>query len=216
MSNLFPINHGHPPKDHSVDCSTYQAAPQGVQFGGTSRAEGNLSYIPSPPHHDEAVCTLSAGNCTYCHAAIIPTTETPLIMCPFCGFLSNIRYCTVSCMLADSIGHSSSCMQYPTSQRLTSHELSVNFVHEQNPITSLNGLPDSPYRLRQKLFSLYCFTGQFPKLHKTWLKRVQASLTSPAFDTNESNKKTGEYAVFRSSLTGGVSRNNPDADVIFT
>jgi hypothetical protein len=197
----------------SLDDGITLQKPYGLSWGHGS-ANNQLCWRgPYPGRHTQAV---DVGNCTYCRSVILLGKETTLVMCPFCSPKSNVRYCAVSCLLVDVIGHCASCMQCPSSQALMKYELPNNFIYEQNPIVALNGLPDPPYRLRQKMFSMYCCSGKFPKLFKTWAKRFQNLSGITNFDMNESIKKTGEYAVFRSSLSGGSSRNNPDADIIFT
>lgn len=194
-----------------------------IQFGSYLPAADDANESPTPIHplssgsHDRPVnLQLFAGKCTYCHDAIYPTIEAPIFMCPGCGPMCNVRYCSVACLLVDVFNHCNSCMQYPASQRLVQPDLPMDVVYERDLMVALNGCPDSPFRLRQKSFSIYCHSGQFPKLYKAWAKRTDEFQVESGFDANESIKKTGDYAVFRSDLTGGSVRGNPHSDVIFT
>lgn len=221
------FHHGHPAPNGGVgpilthgSAGYYSSTPQ-PQIESQPLAEDlmNGSQINGPSQsYNSCALRLStfAGNCTYCREPLHPSTDAPQVMCPGCGPLCNIRYCSTSCLLVDVLDHSTRCMQYPASQREIHHKLPLHVIYEQNPISPLDGSRDTSYRLRQKTFSMYCFSGQFPKLYKTLAKRFKDLPVVPGFDEKESIKKTGDYAVFRSEVTGGASRVNPNADVCFT
>jgi hypothetical protein len=227
VSSQSSIDHGCPAPGLGVNSSSNPfsvgdypptALPQiGDQSPDSSYANDVYNNGPSQSH-DPRGMRLSpfAGNCSYCHVPVYPSIEAPLVLCPGCGPMCNIRYCSVACLLVDVLNHSICCMQCPASQRLIHHNLLADFIYEQNPIAPLDGLPDPPCRLRQKTFSMYCYSGQFPKLYKAWAKKLKDLPSIPGFDENESIKKTGDYAVFRSKITAGVLHDNPNADVIFT
>ena len=131
-----------------------------------------------------------------------------------------IRYCSVACLLVDSLAHSGRCMNYPASDRAAFHRLPGTFIYITNPIMSELGYSESPERFRQKAFSMYCSSGLFPKLFMAWMKNSTVILADQqgqnAIDPNETEKRTGDYAIFRSNVTLDPPRNNPSADVIYT
>ena len=196
-----------------------QAAPTRAGAPSSTGDHTNDAYnnTSMQSQNSQSLAMLGIGrNCTYCTTALHPSIESPVILCPGCGPMCNIRYCSTACLLVDALNHSAHCMHMPASQRLIQHNLSDDYIYERKPIAALDGFTDPPERLRQKAFSMYCYSGQFPKLYKTWAKKHQEVQVPPGFDENESIKKTGDYAVFRSEVTGGASRNNPNTDVIFT
>jgi hypothetical protein len=88
-------------------------------------------------------------------------------------------------------------------------------TYEPNSIVPLSGYDESAERFRQRAFSVYCSSGDFPRLFMAWAKKF--NYTRPqSFDVSESFKRTGEYAVFKSRATGPAQRSNPHADVIYT
>jgi len=109
-------------------------------------------------------------------------------------------------------------LKYPASARAAYHNLPRKyFIYVLNPITPQLGYFETPERSRQKAFSMYCSSGPFPKLLKTWMKKFGvADPDQQTFDTSEYFKKTGDYAVFRSDRTSPSPRLNPNAEVIFT
>lgn len=157
---------------------------------------------------------LPNGKCTFCHGPY--SIDASKAMCPGCGPMCNIRYCSTACLLVDALQHSAHCMQRPVPQGEVFQSLQAHRNFDQTPVFRLDGSRDPPHRFRQKMFSMYCYFGRFPKLYKTWAKRFDSLSMIPGFDENESIKKTGDYVVFRSEVTGGVPRRNPDADVIYT
>ena len=58
-------------------------------------------------------------SCTYCNVMVVASSETPQIMCLGCGLESNIRYCSIACLQADSYDHSESCAHWPIFQKVT-------------------------------------------------------------------------------------------------
>jgi hypothetical protein len=153
-------------------------------------------------------------SCTFCHDP--QSIDAFQVTCPGCGPKCNVRYCSTACLLVDAVQHSAHCMQRSFPQEEVFQSLQAHGSLAQTPIFRLDGSRDPPYRFRQKMFSLYCYSGRFPKLYKTWGKRSNSLSTMPGFDENESIKKTGDYVIFRSEVTGRAPRHNPDADVIYT
>lgn len=225
-----PAPHGHPVIEGTDPLTSNGASrnptsshqPQSVgAHAGSNPGIGytnNLNY--GPPSQTQGFNSLSlflfSTSCTYCQMPIHPDSDSPVVLCHGCGPMCNIRYCSTDCLLVDVLSHSPHCMHTPASQRLMQHSILENHIYEQNPLAALDGLPDPPYKARQKAFSIYSYSGQFPKLYKAWAKKFTNLPVVPGFDENESFKKTGQYAVFRSEITGGPSRNNPNAEIIFT
>jgi hypothetical protein len=152
--------------------------------------------------------------CTYCQERTIASNENPVFLCSGCGPYSNIRYCSIACLLADAYGHSQRCMRLSASERYMTHDIPEP-TYETNSIVPLSGYDESAERFRQRAFSVYCSSGDFPRLFMAWAKKF--NYTRPQnFDVSESFKRTGEYAVFKSRATGPAQRSNPHADVIYT
>lgn len=158
-----------------------------------------------------------AANCTSCGERTIPSTQTPQVLCAGCGPNSMIRYCSAACLLVDSFAHADHCMNYAASDRAAFHSLPGMFIYVAHPIISQLGHVESPERFRQRAFSMHCSSGAFPRLFMAWIKKSNVLLPSSLqIDLNETIKRTGDYAVFRSNLTLNPPRNNPNADVIYT
>jgi hypothetical protein len=180
---------------------------------------------PSPAGMDRMVTqTQNASqftvNCTYCGERTTPSIQAPQVLCSGCGPTSMIRYCSVACLLVDSLAHSGHCMNYSASDRAAFHSLPGMFIYITNPIMSEFGYSESPERFRQRAFSMYCSSGPFPKLFMAWMMNSAVILTGQqdqhAIDPNETVKRTGDYAIFRSNVTLDSPRSNPSADVIYT
>ena len=156
------------------------------------------------------------ARCSYCGECTIPCARPPQVLCSGCGPTSNVRYCSVACLLVDSMAHASVCMKY-TAHRPAFHELPGHFIYIENPITSEAGYVESPERYRQRAFSMHCSSGPFPKLLMAWMKKSSALLSgTSSIDPNETIKRTGDYVIFRSGSTQAPPQNNPNADVIYT
>jgi hypothetical protein len=159
-----------------------------------------------------------AAPCTYCGERTTPSEEARQVFCSGCGPGCDIRYCSVSCLLVDSLDHARHCMNYPASSRATYYNLPTKyFVYILNPIMPRLDYFETPERFRQKAFSMYCSTGSFPTIFMAWMKKASVTYPSPQLsDIREAAKRTGDYVVFRSNATGSPTRNNPNAEVIFT
>ena len=190
--------------------------------GNASFHNTDSSWDPDPVDTDKKMPMTPAvsgftANCTYCGYRTDPSIQNRQVICSGCGPTSSIRYCSVACLLVDSLDHSRHCMNYPASDRAAYHNLpSTFFVYVLNPIMPGLGYLETPERFRQKAFSMYCSSGSFPKLFRCWMKKSGIILTAqPHSDLNEKAKRTGDYAIFRSHHTLARPRDNPNAEVIF-
>ena len=156
--------------------------------------------------------------CAQCGERTAPTVEARQVICAGCGPVVGVRYCSVACLLVDSLHHASHCVKYPAFDRATYYNLPPHyFTYVSNPITPMLGYMESPERFRQRAFSMYCSSGPFPKLLMAWMKK--STFIHPieqGMDITEAFKKTGDYTVFRSTALGAGPRNNPNCDVILT
>lgn len=149
--------------------------------------------------------------CTHCGVQIA-ASQNSQISCPCCAPSRHIPYCSNVCLLADSYYHSNWCLQqHPR----PAPGINQGSSHTRSTIYPTLVSRASAERFRQMAFSKFCSSGSFPPLFVAWARKVNYRLVGN-FDENEWYKRTGDYAVFRSEVTGPAQRRNPDAEVIFT
>ena len=170
------------------------------------------SYLTSPAGgmlvNNSAQVAMSSHDsfrCTFCDTISYPTMQQPLVFCEGCGPQSNIRYCSISCLLVHALRHSRycQCMQLPQHLRMSIHLVPSEYILEQNSLISLFPEGDSPEKFRQKAFSTYCHSGPFPEVARAWSKVYPAhnlDLTETAW------KRTGSQELLSLSYCSTVSR----------
>ncbi|PQE32953.1 hypothetical protein CJF32_00001443 [Rutstroemia sp. NJR-2017a WRK4] len=171
---------------------------------------------PSMNAHLQPGCLQIEFNCSHCTYRCYGTAQNPIVLCHGCGVSSNIRYCSVACLLADSMAHSSICMQHPDVLRSIVPPCPEQYLYLLDPIISLDGGFNSPEYFRQRAFAMYCRSGQFPQLLRAWARKSSLVRTIDGHDLGESLNKTGHYFIFRSRATGDGYRWNPDSTVLCT
>ncbi|PQE05872.1 hypothetical protein CJF31_00004621 [Rutstroemia sp. NJR-2017a BVV2] len=171
---------------------------------------------PSMNAHLQPGCLQVEFNCSHCTYRCYGTARIPIVLCHGCGVGSNIRYCSVACLLADSLAHSSICMQHPDVLRSIVPPCPEQYLYLLDPIISLNGGFNSPEYFRQRGFAMYCRSGQFPQLLRAWARKNSLVRTIDGHDLGESLNKTGHYFIFKSRATGDGYRWNPDSTVLCT
>lgn len=156
-------------------------------------------------------------NCTFCHERITATVQTPFALCSGCGPSGYTYYCSVECLLLDAQTHSVHCLNYPASERAAYHNLPQQYLYVKDPLYQVDGPRESPEKFRQRTFAMYCSSGPFPNLLQAWTKVHGVPQNLEGRDISESTqKRTGDYYIFRSRQTADGLRPNPDSDVIFT
>jgi hypothetical protein len=161
-----------------------------------------------------AQCHNTNNNCTFCKAIFVPTVEYPASLCPFCLNHSGIIYCSTACQLADSYHHTAACQHNPSYARVLVQMSTPNATLrvEKFPIRNLSYYDISPECFRQKAFSMFCRTGQFPDLLTLWC-RFKGVGTSRSLMGRDSSKHIGDYFIFRSHVTARIL-SYPPVDVI--
>jgi hypothetical protein len=194
------------------DSRTEQGS-RGRRNGGSGNGEGPAKALLTTQHR-HTLCTQPAEFAVCTHCLRIPTggLETQII-CPGCGSDHYVRYCSVACLLADSYDHAAACLGRPVPPRLFPTNLPQPI--RQSLTTIIPNGREGPERFRQRAFSMFCSTGPFPKILLAWARKMNYSLDTTV-NANDWFKKTGDYAIFRSDVTGQPNRYNPNADVIFT
>jgi hypothetical protein len=153
--------------------------------------------------------------CSLCLEPGFATLSTPLVLCPGCGPLCNIRYCSITCLLANAYDHSYQCMNFPASQRLAFHNLPTQFVYEKDPIMAINPWAViSAEQFRQKAFSMYGRFRPFSPVLKLGAEQnlSKKRVTGPGILRPE--QVIGDYYVFRCATTVEPLENSK-SDVIF-
>jgi hypothetical protein len=93
-------------------------------------------------------------SCTYCNVMVVASSETPQIMCLGCGLESNIRYCSIACLQADSYDHSESCVHWPIFQKVTyfglPESLHPDSSYQEDPVYSPSCCSDSAENSRRQ------------------------------------------------------------------
>jgi hypothetical protein len=171
---------------------------------------------PSMNAHLRPGCLQVEFNCSHCNYRCYGTVQNPIVLCHGCGVSSNIRYCSVACLLADSMAHSSYCMQHPDVLRSIVSPCTEQYLYLLDPIISLNGGFNSREYFRQRAFAMYCRSGQFPQLLRAWARKNSLVRSLDGHDLGKSLNKTGHYFIFKSRATGDGYRWNPDSTVLCT
>ena len=96
--------------------------PSGGNFGlGTESSHATaLPISVSDPRRETYICN-------HCRLQFFPNAENPLVLCPDCGFSSNIRYCSMACLRDAETQHSGHCQRYPVASRLFIENIPVPY-----------------------------------------------------------------------------------------
>lgn len=155
--------------------------------------------------------------CTYCQIIFTPSLLEPLFLCPGCGPSTyEPQYCSVECLLTDAYRHAARCACYPGYCRLFPASLPSPYcVYEENALMNENQESGSPELFRQRMFSMFCRYGTFPRLSKAWSSRhflypYQRDLMEPDY-----KKLTGIYHVFTPRDWVRETHPNANTDVLF-
>ncbi|TEY70220.1 hypothetical protein BOTCAL_0109g00080 [Botryotinia calthae] len=190
---------------------------------GWSRQQLSSSAIVNagPRTHTEPDTARIPFVCTYCNDYHCATIDSPMILCHACGPDSGIKYCSIACLLAESLGHADVCQEILddsetfTISRPTAYQIYYNGVLAA-PLTFGTTFKKSIYAYRQKVFAMYCSSGPFPKIRAAWARQNNTLPTLPEQDAIETTNKTGSYFVFKSALTSNNNLMNLDNTVICT
>ncbi|EPE30344.1 hypothetical protein GLAREA_03311 [Glarea lozoyensis ATCC 20868] len=159
----------------------------------------------------------TAFRCSLCLESGFATLSAPLVLCPGCGPLCNIRYCSVACLLANAYDHAHQCMNFPASQRLAYHNLPLQYVYEKDPIMPINPWTVvSAEQFRQKAFSMYGSLSLFQPDLNPDTRRPLPKHRVTGLSVFSNKQILGEYHVFRSATTTAGYLLQPKAEVIFT
>jgi hypothetical protein len=195
----------------------------GYPIGHGTTLGGNTGSGGVPMNHAQTAQHLHARHplppafavCTYCMKLPSGGPESQVI-CPGCGPDHYVRYCSVACLLADSLDHSLCCLRRPTTPRSFEPNLPQHIYRSLTPMAPpLTVSIETPERFRQRTFSIFCSSGPYPPILASWARKMNIDLHGVVNGTDWF-KKAGDYAIFRSDSTGLPSRPNPKADVIFT
>lgn len=169
---------------------------------GNTHAHPSISEDQLSEQNSQHQANPSAYVCSCCKLERYATPNEPIYICPFCGLLNNVRYCSRVCILADSFEHASKCAKYPASNSAIIIDPPSHYVYDKDALMSLHGWgnPDSAALVRQKIFSMYCSTGKFPEVCKAWSMKeeTRAGTYSPNFRETP-HRVTGDYHIFCSS-----------------
>ncbi|KAF7933736.1 uncharacterized protein EAE98_003445 [Botrytis deweyae] len=190
---------------------------------GWSRQQLSSSAIinSGPRTHTEPDTARIPFDCTYCRGHHHATIDSPMVLCHGCGPNGGIKYCSIACLLAESLAHANVCQESVddsetfTISRPTAHQIYYTGILAA-PLTFGTTFQKSIYAYRQKVFAMYCRSGPFPKIHKAWARQNNTLPTVPEQDAVEATKKTGSYFVFKSALTSNSNHMNLDSTVICT
>ncbi|TGO07928.1 hypothetical protein BTUL_0236g00080 [Botrytis tulipae] len=190
---------------------------------GWSRQQlsGSAIINSGPRTHTEPDTARIPFDCTYCNGHHYATIDSPMVLCYGCGPNSGIKYCSIACLLAESLAHANVCQECVddsgtfTISRPTAYQIYYTGILAA-PLTFGTTFKKSIYAYRQKVFAMYCRSGPFPQVHIAWARRNNTLPTLPEQDAIEATKKTGSYFVFKSALTSNNNRMNLDSTVICT
>lgn len=190
---------------------------------GWSRQQISSSAIinSGPRTHTEPDTARIPFDCTYCNGHHYATIDSPMVLCHGCGPNSGIKYCSIACLLAESLTHANICQESAddseafTISRPTAYQVYYTGILAA-PLTFGTRFKKSIYAYRQKVFAMYCRRGPFPQVHIAWARRNNTLPTLPEQDAIEATKKTGSYFVFKSALTSNNNHMNLDSTVICT
>lgn len=176
-------------QDYEGHAHSHPAVTQGQSPGHSSQPDQN-EVISSP------------FICVCCKVMRYPTSEEPVYFCPFCGPLTNVRYCSRACILADAFEHAGHCVNYAASQSAVIISPPSHYIYDKDAISSLQSwdVQTNQELIRQKIFSMYCFSGPFPEVCRAWSKKLETRVDMyPADLCEASTKVTGDYHIFRST-----------------
>lgn len=178
--------------------------------GETSTSEPHIAQ----QHRTHHTLPAEFAVCTHCLKYPTSGPETQVI-CPGCGSDHYVRYCSVACLLADAYDHATCCLRRPVPPRLFPTNLPQPIRQSMTTLNPPPNMIETPEKFRQRTFSMFCSTGPFPQILLAWARKMNYNLEATVNGTDWF-KKTGDYAIFRSEVTGLEHRFNPNADVIFT
>ncbi|TGO40623.1 hypothetical protein BHYA_0034g00430 [Botrytis hyacinthi] len=174
-----------------------------------------------PRTHTEPDTARIPFDCTYCNGHYYATIDSPMVLCHGCGPNSGIKYCSIACLLAESLAHANICQESAddsetfTISRPTAYQIYYTGILAA-PLTLGTKFKKSIYACRQKVFAMHCRSGPFPQVHIARARQNNTLPTLPEQDAIEATKKTGSYFVFKSALTSNNNRMNLDSTVICT
>ena len=156
-------------------------------------------------------------DCTFCLNEFSPTAISPLYLCPGCGpDFHAPRYCSVECLLTDTLQHANQCARFPAYARNSKNYVaSPHYVYDQNALMTSAAQQESPEMFRQRTFSLYCRYGAFPKLAAAWCRRNSRYPFTKLLCDLDGEKLTGIYHVFESGHLRPGLVPNFQASVLF-
>lgn len=171
--------------------------------GSSDKSSGGFSpprmMSQGPVNPSLPVTTLT---CTSCSLRVTATDRNPGFLCAYCGVHCNIRYCSVVCLLADSVYHAPRCIGIGQPNRLTAFNPPATIVFEQRPIQYYDRSEETPGKFRQRCYHMYAFAGMFPEVVQAWGLKGPTEAERIARFTLEGNlKKTGQYYIFRSAIS---------------
>ncbi|TGO57476.1 hypothetical protein BCON_0065g00360 [Botryotinia convoluta] len=218
-----PLGSQTPARQASV--ASFDAAGQNLSdfSNGWSRQQLSSSAIinSGPRTHTEPDTARIPFDCTCCNGHHYATIESPMVLCHGCGPNSGIKYCSIACLLAESLAHANVCQESVddsetfTISRPTAYQIYYTGILAA-PLTFGTTFKKSIYAYRQKVFTMYYRSGPFPQVHIAWARQNNTLPTLPEQDAIEATKKTGSYFVFKSALTSNNNRMNLDSTVICT
>ncbi|KAF7954313.1 hypothetical protein EAE96_005440 [Botrytis aclada] len=218
-----PLGSQTPTRQTSV-VSCDAAGPNSSDFSnGWSRQQLSSSAIINSGlrTHTELDTAGISFDCTYCRDHHHATIDSPMVLCHGCGPDSGIKYCSIACLLAESLAHADVCQESMddsetfTISRPTAYQIYYTGILAA-PFTFGTTCKKSIYAYRQKVFAMYCRSGPFPQVHIARARQNKTLPTLPEQDAIEATKKTGSYFVFQSALTSDNNRMNLDSTVICT
>ncbi|KAG4431186.1 hypothetical protein IFR05_013331 [Cadophora sp. M221] len=175
----------------------------GVQGSMTNQS---LSPIPEVSISSETETEEANGHnpptkCTFCEQLKVPTAANPLYFCPLCGVAPGLpRYCSRSCLLANSWEHAHACRNSPAYSNFVNTDLGPTYNYEAFPLNNCHFMPDSAEKYRQKMFATFCKYGEAPDIRHAHSKKwpnVDWSRVLPS----RSQSRAGDYHIFKSQAT---------------
>lgn len=164
-----------------------------------------------------AVKPPTSFECQYCLRQFVPTVGRELYLCPGCGPDGLApRYCSVACLLVDAYGHARTCACYPSHARLFKIPFPNAYCkYEEHALFNPLQASETAELYRQRMFSLYCRYGPFPKLAETWCIRNPQYPFVDMLCELEKEKMTGIYHIFESGMIRSGLVANPSANILF-
>ncbi|QSZ36522.1 hypothetical protein DSL72_006402, partial [Monilinia vaccinii-corymbosi] len=208
-------------RDQQISMASYDVEEQNIPKFSNGWSQQKLStstilYAGQHTHADPGSdCTFF--DCTYCAKKCYANTGSPMVLCHGCGTNSGIKYCSIACLLAESLSHADVCQESGHEILMVNNPATYQ-VYYAGPlvVSSPAELTNKKqtYAYRQKVFAMHCCDGPFPRLLQAWARKNNFTLKRQ--ELAEAPKKTGSYFVFKSGLTSNGRRMNPDSTVICT